>query len=466
MKPNTVFLERRRLLGGLVIAFALAAAGCSDGFGLPAGENVQDSSGGNGEDARIVPESPLLRYLEPKSGQIAFIGSDGNLHLTNQAGSSLVDLTADASADEVTGDLSVYQFPAWSPDGKQVAFIHLNANASGEVSESRILVADAAGKSDPVELFDSVVDRPIYLDWSPDGHYLTFLSEARYRSSLALYLLDAEAGGEPQVVDVGSPIFYAWNPAGDRIMIHDVQALEPFGGRLAVLSNFAGRVLEDDLAYTPVGFQTPAWSPDGDRALVAVQAEDPEDANLLALVDRSGQITRELAEFELTATFSWSPDGDHIAYVVPDDTAAGNRVGSLNVVGVEDEDFHLTSDQDNVFAYFWSPDGNKIAYFTPSTAQDETTGEDVQYFYLRVLNIRNGEEVELGTFVPTQDMARLLQLFDLFQPDMTIWSPNSENLVISALFQGENAVVVVLDASGQFDPRQVGSGFTAYWSPD
>jgi dipeptidyl aminopeptidase/acylaminoacyl peptidase len=464
MKPNTVFLEKRRLLGGLMIAFALAAAGCSDGFSLPTGEDTQNNSGTNGEDTALVPESPLLRYLEPKSGQIAFIGSDGNLHLTNQAGSNLIDLTADASADDVTGDLSIYQFPVWSPDGKQVAFMQLQANnTSGEVSESRILVTDANGKQDPVELFDSSVERPVFLDWSPDGRYLTFLAQASYRNTLALYLLDAEAGGEPQVVDVGSPLFYAWNPAGDQIMIHDEQALETFGGRLAVLSNFAGQVIEDDLAYTPFGFQSPAWSPDGDQALVAIQAEN---ANRLALIDQSGEITHELAEFELTATFSWSPDGEHIAYVVSDDATAGNRVGSLNVVGVEDEDFHLTSEQDNVFAYFWSPDGSKIAYFTPSTLQDEATGEDVQYFRLRVLDIQDGESIELAAFVPTQDMARLLQFFDLYQPSTTIWSPDSENLVISAIFQEDNAAIVVLDASGQFDPRPVGSGFVAYWSPD
>jgi TolB protein len=467
MKPNTVFLEKRRLLGGLVIAFALAAVGCSDGFSLPTGEDTQGNSGNNGEDTGMIPESPLLRYLEPKSGQIAFIGSDGNLHLTNQAGSNLVDLTADASADKQTGNLSLYQSPAWSPDGKQVAFIQLQVNnTSGEVSESRILVTDANGQRDPVELFDSDVERPVFLDWSPDGRYLTFLAQANYRNTLALYLLDAEAGGEPQVVDVGGPLFYAWDPTGEQIMIHDEQALESFGGRLAVLSNFAGQVMEDDLAYTPIGFQSPAWSPDGDQALVAVQAEDPEDANLLALVDQSGQITRELAEFELTATFSWSPDGEHVAYVVSNDATAGNRVGSLNVVGVEDEDFHLTSEQNTVFAYFWSPDGNKIAYFTPSTVQNEETGEDVQYFSLRVLDIRNDESIELGAFVPTQDMARLLQLFDLYQPSTTIWSPNSENLVISAIFQGDNTAIIVLDATGQFDPRPVGSGFLAYWSPD
>jgi Tol biopolymer transport system component len=470
MRRSTVFQGRRRLLGGLVIAAALAAAGCSQGFSLPAGgEDEGGGSGGettSGETTDVIPESPLLRFLEPKSGQIAFIGSDGNLHLTNQGGSTLVDLTADAAADEVTGDLSVYQFPAWSPDGKRVAFIRVQGNATGRVSESWILVADAAGRDDPVELFDSEVERPVYLSWSPDGRYLSFLAEAGYRGTLALYLLDVEAGGEPQVVDVGGPIYYAWNPAGNQIMIHDEQVLEPLVGRLAVLSNFAGQVMENDLAYTPIGFQAPAWSPDGDQALVAVQADDPDGGSLLALVDQDGEITREVADFETTASFSWSPDGEYIAYVVAADPASGSRVGRLNVVGVEEEDFHLTGEEETVFAYFWSPDSRKIAYFSPENVQDEESGDSVLAFRLRVLDIQADEVTTLVTFIPTQDMTLLLQLFDMYQRSATIWSPNSENLVISALLQGEIPAVVVLDATGRFDPRPVGNGLVAYWSPD
>jgi TolB protein len=463
MKPRTVFRANIPLIGGLMIAASLAAAGCSGGFNLPAAG--EGDGAGNGEDTEVIPESPLLRFLEPKSGQIAYVGVDGNLHLTNQAGGNQVDLTADASADQETGDLSLYRFPAWSPDGKQVAFIRIRGTASSGVEESRILVADAAGRNDPVELFVSEVERPVFLSWSPDGQYLTFLAEADYRNTLALYLLDAAEGGEPQVVDVGGPLYYAWNPAGNEIMIHDEQALEPLDGRLAVLSNFTGQVMENDLAYTPFGFQAPAWSPEGDRALVAVQADDPDEGNLLALVDQSGEIVRELTGFQTAATFSWSPDGEHIAYVVTDTPADEGRIGTLHVVGVEEEDFHLTSEEETVFAYFWSPDGSKIAYFTPELVQDEN-GEDVLLFHLNVLDIQADEVTELGTFLPTQDMTLLLQLFDLYQRSATIWSPNSENVVISTLLQGENAAVVVLDASDQFGPRLVGNGFAAYWSPD
>jgi TolB protein len=248
-------------------------------------------------------------------------------------------------------------------------------------------------------------------------------------------------------------------------MLHDEQMLEPFGGRLAVLSNFAGQVVESDLAYTPIGFQAPAWSPEGDRALVAVQADDPDDGNRLALVDQSGEITDEITGFDSLANFSWSPDGEYIAYVAADDPTGQNRLGGLNVVGVEGDEFHLASEEEEVFAYFWSPDSSKIAYFILTPVPDEETGEDVLFFRLNVLTVPDGEVTELGAFVPTQEMTLLLQFFDMYQRSMTIWSPNSENLVVSALLQGENPAVLVLDSSGQFDPRLVGNGIVAYWSP-
>jgi len=49
-----------------------------------------------------VPQSPLLSTLERKSGRIAYIGVDGNIYTSDQAGRNLGEVRFDYS-DEVKG---------------------------------------------------------------------------------------------------------------------------------------------------------------------------------------------------------------------------------------------------------------------------------------------------------------------------------------------------------------------------
>src|SRR5688572_33199890 len=75
---------------------------------------------------RQVPQSPLLSTLERKSGLISYIGADGNMYVSDQAGGNLKQLTEDAIIPENQGDpLLYYQFPTWSRDGSQLAFMGL-----------------------------------------------------------------------------------------------------------------------------------------------------------------------------------------------------------------------------------------------------------------------------------------------------------------------------------------------------
>src|SRR5688500_16997286 len=73
-----------------------------------------------------VPQSPLLRVLERKSGLIAYVGSDGNIYVSDQGGGSPSQLTNDAHFTEgPTGGFLFYQFPTWAADGNKLAFASL-----------------------------------------------------------------------------------------------------------------------------------------------------------------------------------------------------------------------------------------------------------------------------------------------------------------------------------------------------
>src|SRR6185503_21387180 len=87
-----------------------------------------------------VPQSPLLSTLERKSGLIAYVGADGNIFVSDQAGGNLKQLTKDAKLPQNQSEpYLLYQYPTWSQDGNLLAFVRTGAENAQPTSE--LLVA-------------------------------------------------------------------------------------------------------------------------------------------------------------------------------------------------------------------------------------------------------------------------------------------------------------------------------------
>ena len=88
-----------------------------------------------------VPQSPLLSTLERKSGLIAYLGTDGNMYISDQGGGHKKQLTEDGAIPAKQGDpLLYYEFPTWSRDGSQLAFIGIDSKDSQ--TQSKVMVAN------------------------------------------------------------------------------------------------------------------------------------------------------------------------------------------------------------------------------------------------------------------------------------------------------------------------------------
>lgn len=414
-----------------------------------------------------VPQSPLLSTLERKSGLISYIGADGNMYVSDQGGGSLKQLTKDALIPANQGDpVLYYQYPTWSRDGSQLAFMGISSD--GEQAKSKLMVANIDDDS-VNEVYTSESEHPIYLNWSPDNTNLSFISTTVSGQNMILQSIPS-AGGDRRILDTGSPYYWSWSPDGNVMVIHAGGAAASSPEHLAFLNIDSGAttVTEYGLDSTPASFQAPAWSPDGSRIALARIAEEK---NEIIVTDNAGQNPQTIGTFTEKTAFAWSRDGTRFAYIDGKQALDAGTVGPLHVLNMETSEEIVK--EGNIVAFFWSPSGEELAYFVLLQAQAEGgSGESggasqaaAQYVLnLNVLDVTSGESRELFTYRPTQQFLSLLPYFDQYHQSVTIWSPDNNNLVLSFLGQSGSPGIAVVAASGNLEPRLLAQGFLAFWS--
>jgi TolB protein len=412
-----------------------------------------------------VPQSPLLSTLERKSGLIAYLGSDGNMYVSDQGGGHLKQLTEDAVIPQSQSEpLLYYQYPTWSRDGSQLAFIGLSSD--GAQTQSKLMVANMDDDS-VNEIYKSDSEHPIYLNWSPDNTNLSFISSNVSGQNIILQSIPAQ-GGDRTILDTGSPYYWSWAPDGHVMIVHAGGAAASAPEHIAFLDVDSSTVTEQGLDSTPASFQAPAWSPDGSHIALA-RVSDKE--NQIVVTDAAGENPKKIGTFTNKTAFAWSGDSTRIAYIDGDQALSAGTIGPLHVVDLETS--KETVEDANIIAFFWSPSGNEIAYFILLQAQGDgssgnsggSTQSQPQFVLeLQVLNVTSGESRKLFTYRPTQQFLSVLPYFDQYHQSVTIWSPDNNNLVLSFLDSSGNPGIAVVAASGKLEPRLLAQGYLAFWS--
>jgi TolB protein len=409
-----------------------------------------------------IPQSPLLSTLERKSGLIAYIGIDGNMYVSDQGGGNLIQFSDDANVDSnESAPFRFYQFPSWSRDGKQLAYVR-RAGVGDQIS-SGLLVANIDDESVD-EVYKSDSEHPFYLYWSPDRQNVGFLSTSVPGESFILQSVPV-SGGERIIVDTGSPYYWSWAPDGSAMVVHAGGANSSTPEHLSFLQ-MDSEVIEDRLDSVPASFQAPAWSPDGSRILISRLNDDNEKE--LILTDGSGAFQNTVDTFGINVSFAWSNDSNHFAYITSDVDMGAGVIGTMHVMdltnGVED-----VFQDENVVSFFWSPDNSMLAYFKPffseAASENGTDGSgQALSLQLNVVDVASGESRELNSFVPTQEFVSILPYFDQYHQSTTIWSPDNNNLVLSFTQSNGSPGIAIVAASGQLEPRLLAEGYLAFWS--
>ncbi|MCP5115747.1 MAG: hypothetical protein GY953_33380, partial [bacterium] len=201
-------------------------------------------------------------------------------------------------AEQLTGAPHEESFPAWSPDGRSIAF-------SSDADGGGIFVIPASGGT-PAQIAGFGA-HPV---WSPDGKRLTF----DWRGDV--YVM-AAAGGDPIRIVTGtsSRPYSTWSPDGERLAFWNRTR-----GDVFVIDTSGGAT--EPLELVPAGEEVSglAWARDG-QGLMYSRGPFGGIKNLWRVpVSSSGLPAGEPTRLTLSATDDGdchiSPDGKKVAFVV------------------------------------------------------------------------------------------------------------------------------------------------------
>jgi dipeptidyl aminopeptidase/acylaminoacyl peptidase len=164
--------------------------------------------------------------------------------------------------------------PAWSPDGRQIAFIRRHGAADvDKTPSSDVFVVDARAGAAPRRLTSSAAEASGRVSWSPDGRWIAYQlgDELKYfayvQSKLAIV---PAAGGEPRILtgELDRPVASAsWTPDGASLVFGVVDDRAQYIGRVPAAG---GRVDRLSDGRGVVAAASPG--PDGDLAVLASTA--------------------------------------------------------------------------------------------------------------------------------------------------------------------------------------------------
>ncbi len=285
--------------------------------------------------------------LSPDGMRLAYSSLTMSSNLVSQQVSPVSGETVNSPVP-ITRETGRNSRPSFSPDSTRIAFTKWRLG-----SRLDVFVSNADGTNE-TQRTTHVADDD-FPAWFPDGKRLAFIS-MRTGGYPALFSHDLTSGQDTLLADMGRGIdFVRLSPDGKSFTFHRA----PEGGVINTFraeigtSNVKQITFDNEMA----GFA--CWSPDGKR--LALEVKRKEDVHVGLVPSDGGEITLLTRQPGQAWPYSFSPDGDRIAF-------AGFREGLWNVFWVsisKRQEKQLTSNT-RLNAYLrypaWSPRGDTVVY--------------------------------------------------------------------------------------------------------
>lgn len=267
------------------VLLSLTAAGALAVAVLPGAAAHASFPGGNG----------VIAWSHPVS-----LTTDSEIFAINPDGSGSKTLTDNDRNDS---------FPAWSPDGRSLAY------ESSTATDVDIYVLDKTGERD-------LTNDPVHADrfpaWSPDGRWIAYSQQTPFSADGALWVTRSDGSGRAHQITTADSVNSepAWAPdgrtilfTGDRGGSHDLWSVRPDGRNLRQVTR------------TPtVQEGNPNWRPDGGRIAydVCLSASFPcpgsPNYEIVSAAPDGSDVRRLTAVDGIDANPAWSPDGSQLVF--------------------------------------------------------------------------------------------------------------------------------------------------------
>ncbi len=236
----------------------------------------------------------------------------------------------DANRTLLAAEPGVNTYPAFSPDGRQVAY---SARPEAEKSPFHLFIRPAARSSSGPRPLTSAEGSDVSPAWSPDGRQIAFL---RLQEGRAQYRVVPAAGGaDRQIAEFADPRddaqpapTVAWTPDGQSLIVVDTSAAPPALVAVPLAGGAPARLTHPSAPSQ--GDSTPAVSPGGSLAFVRASAGEGADVYLCDL--HGGALRRLTFDDSAVRGLAWMPGGQDLVYATTR-AGAGSQLFRLSASG-------------------------------------------------------------------------------------------------------------------------------------
>ena len=195
---------------------------------------------------------------------------------------------------------SINLLPAWSPDGKTIAFTSFR-----EGGGAHLFAVDAISRQ--IRPLVKLGDFTTGATWSPDGARLLF--SASQNDNTDVYVAQFDGSGVRRVTDArGIDISASWSPDGKRIAFVSERAGTPQIYTMAADGSDVRRI-----TFQGNYNQEPAWSPKGD--LIVFSGRDEHRVfDLYTVAVDGGKVTRLTQNQGTNEKPAWAPNGRYLLF--------------------------------------------------------------------------------------------------------------------------------------------------------